>query len=211
MSKIKEKIKNYFKKKKTFSIVLDFLFYGFIILLIIPGTRKSILPVFMRTILHPPLKKVSTTPLQKLTERDYLWPVEKFDGTQVYLTQFRRQVMFINFWATWCPPCRAEMPGIQKLFDQYKKKIIFLMIVNDKPEAIRVYLKKHHYTFPVLLQKYEAPTAFRTSSIPVTYIVDANGNIVLVHKGASKWNSRKIKRLLDELLIEKNKEFPQAK
>lgn len=211
MSKIKENIKNYFKKKKTFSIVLDFLLYGLIILLLIPGTRKSILPVIMRTVLHPPLKKVSTAPLQKLTEKDYLWPVEELDGTQVYLTQFRRQVMFINFWATWCPPCRAEMPGIQKLFDQYKKKVIFLMIVNDKPEAIREYIKKHHYTFPVLLQKYEPPTAFRSSSIPVTYIVDANGNIVLVHKGASKWNSRKIKRLLDKLIIEQNKEFPQRK
>lgn len=203
MSKLRGKVKNYFKKKKTVSIVLDFLFYALIILFIIPGTRKTILPVFMRSVLHPPLKKVSTIPVQKLTDKDFQWPLEKTDGTKTSLAAFKNEVLFINFWATWCPPCRAEMPGIQKLYEEYGNRVRFLMIVHDNPESIVAYIQKHRYTFPVYLQNYKAPDVFQTSSIPTTFIVDAKGNLVLRHKGASKWNARKIKRLLDQLLKEK--------
>ncbi len=203
MNKLREKINNYFRKKKTISIILDFLFWGLIILFLIPGTRKTILPVFMRSVLHPPLKKISTTPVRKLSDKDFQWPLEKMDGTATSLADFKDEVLFINFWATWCPPCRAEMPGIQKLYEEYGKKVRFLMIVHDNPESILEYIQKHHYTFPVYIQNYEAPAVFRTSSIPATFIVDAKGNLVLKHKGASKWDSRKIKRLLNQLLKEK--------
>ncbi|HHJ10541.1 MAG TPA: TlpA family protein disulfide reductase [Bacteroidetes bacterium] len=203
MSKLREKIKNYFKKKKTLSIVLDFLFYVLIILFIIPGTRKTILPVFMRTILHPPLKNVSTIPLQKITENDYQWPLNKLDGKQVFLGDFKQQVLFINFWATWCPPCRAEMPGIQKLYEKYGNKVKFLMITAEDPGSVKAYIKKNSYTFPIYLQQYKAPAVFRSNSIPTTFIVDAKGGIVLLHKGASKWNSGKIEHLLDTLIAEK--------
>ncbi len=205
MSKLKEKVKDYFKKKKTVSIVLDFLFYALILLFIIPGTRKTILPVFMRTILHPPLKKVSSAPLQKITEKDYQWSLNTPDGEQVFLGDFKQQVLFINFWATWCPPCRAEMPGIQKLYEKYGERVKFLMITAEEPGVVKSYLSKNSYTFPVYLQKYKAPAVFRTNSIPATFIVDASGGIVLSHKGASKWNSGKIEHLLDELIAQKEK------
>ncbi len=208
MTKLQEKVKNYFKKRKTVSIILDFLFYLIILSFLIPGTRKTVLPFFMRAVLHPPLKKISTAPTQKVSDKDFQWPLEKMDGSVVKLDRFRNEVLFINLWATWCPPCRAEMPSIQKLYDDYGDKVRFLMIVHDNPGSIRNFIRDNHYTFPVYLQKYEAPEVFSTNSIPTTFIVDSRGNIVLKHKGASKWNSRKIRRLLDELLREKGNNSP---
>ncbi len=199
---IKERIKNYFKTKKWWSILLDFLFYGLIILFLIPSTRRTVWPVLMRTVLHPPLKKVSTTPLRTLGDRDLQWSLATLDGRHVTLGNYRGRVLFINLWATWCPPCRAEMPGIEKLYKDYGDKVVFLMIAGDTPEKVKQYLHDNGYTFPALIQESKAPPPLQTKSIPTTFIVDKKGNIVLEHKGASKWNAKKIRNLLDKLLEE---------
>ena len=199
---VKEKIKNYFKTKKWWSIALDFLFYLLILLVLIPSTRRTVWPVLMRTVLHPPLKKVSTAPIRTLGERDLQWSLATLDGRHVTLGDYRGRVLFINLWATWCPPCRAEMPGIEKLYKDYGDRVAFLMIAGDSPEKVRTYIEDNGYTFPVLIQETKAPPPLQTSSIPTTFIVDRQGNIVLQHKGASKWNAGKIRKLLDELLQE---------
>jgi thiol-disulfide isomerase/thioredoxin len=200
---IKERIKNYFKTKKWWSIALDFLFYLLILLFLIPSTRRTVWPVLMRTVLHPPLKKVSTVPEKTLGERDLQWPLTTLEGRKVTLGDYKGRVLFVNLWATWCPPCRAEMPGIEKLFREYGDRVTFLMIAGDTPQKVKEYLKDHKYTFPVLIQTVATPPSLKTRSIPTTFIIDKQGNIVLEHKGASKWNARKIRRLLDELLEER--------
>jgi thiol-disulfide isomerase/thioredoxin len=200
---IKERIKNYFKTRKWWSIALDFLFYLLILLFLIPSTRRTVWPVLMRSVLHPPLKKVSTVPEKTLGERDLQWPLTTLEGRQVTLGDYKGRVLFVNLWATWCPPCRAEMPGIEKLYKEYGDRVTFLMIAGDTPQKVKSYLKEHGYTFPVLIQTVAAPSALKSRSIPTTFIIDKKGNIILEHKGASKWNSRKIKRLLNELLEER--------
>lgn len=202
-STIKERIKNYFKTKKWWSIALDFLFYLLILLFLIPSTRRTVWPVLMRTVLHPPLKKVSDTPVETLGKEELQWSLVTLDGRRVTLGDYRRKVVFINFWATWCPPCRAEMPGIEKLYKEYGDRVVFLMIAGDTPQKVKAYIGSNGYTFPVLIQSSAAPPALRSRSIPTTFIIDREGNIVLRHKGASKWNARKIKRLLDKLLEER--------
>ena len=202
MKPVKDKIKNYFKTKKWWSIALDFLFYLLILLILIPSTRRTVWPVLMRTVLHPPLKKVSAVPLEKLGDAEMQWSLVTLDGRRVTLGDYKGKVVFVNFWATWCPPCRAEMPGIEKLYKEYGDRVAFLMIAGDTPQKVKEYLAGNGYTFPVLIQSSAAPPALQSRSIPTTFIIDREGNIVLRHKGASKWNARKIRKLLDELLGE---------
>ena len=139
-STIKERIKNYFKTKKWWSIALDFLFYLLILLFLIPSTRRTVWPVLMRTVLHPPLKKVSDTPVETLGKEELQWSLVTLDGRRVTLGDYRRKVVFINFWATWCPPCRAEMPGIEKLYKEYGDRVVFLMIAGDTPQKVKAYI-----------------------------------------------------------------------
>ena len=200
MINIKDKIKRYFKSRKWWSILLDMLFYLLLLLFLIPSTRRTVWPVLMRTFLHPPLKKVSEVPVRTLAEEDLQWTLYRMDGKTVRLAEYKGKVMFINLWATWCPPCRAEMPGIEKLYREYGDRVAFLMIAGDDPAKVRKYVQDNGYSFPVLLQRSAAPPPLRSRSIPTTFIVNKEGNIVLEHKGASKWNARKIKRLLDDLL-----------
>ena len=141
--------------------------------------------------------------METLGKEELQWSLVTLDGRRVTLGDYRRKVVFINFWATWCPPCRAEMPGIEKLYKEYGDRVVFLMIAGDTPQKVKAYIGSNGYTFPVLIQSSAAPPALRSRSIPTTFIIDREGNIVLRHKGASKWNARKIKRLLDKLLEER--------
>lgn len=199
--KIKERIQNYFKKRKPLSIIFDFIFYLLILLLLIPGTRKKVAPVFIRTFLHAPLS-VSPEDRVQLSAEDYQWPLADASGNPVYLSRFQDKVIFLNFWATWCPPCRAEMPSIQKLYNDYKDKIAFVLVTTEKPETVHEYFRQENFDMPVYYQTYESPPDLATRSIPTTFIIDRKGSIALTHKGASKWNARKIRRLIDGLTEE---------
>jgi len=197
--KLQERIRNYFKKRKTLSIVFDLIFYLLILLLLIPGTRKKVAPVFIRTFLHAPISIVPSERVM-LSAEDYRWPLKDEDGNPVYLSRFQGEVIFLNFWATWCPPCRAEMPGIQKLYNDYKEKIHFVLVTQEDPQTVSKFLNEKGYTFPVYFQAYETPSQFVSRTIPTTFIIDRDGGIALTHKGASKWNARKIMKMLDELV-----------
>ncbi|MBA4601191.1 TlpA family protein disulfide reductase [Thermoactinomyces mirandus] len=93
----------------------------------------------------------------------------------------------VNFWATWCPPCKYEMPYFQKLYEQYNNEINVIMVnqtaMESKEEDVGSYLKKNRFTFPVVLDRLQDGSVvgidqYRLFSIPATFIVDENGKIV---------------------------------
>ena len=99
--------------------------------------------------------------------------VETNKGTTFDLSKVEKPVL-VNFWATWCPPCRAEMPGLQNLYDEYKDKIDFVMInVGETNDDISAFLNENNtYTFPI---GYDPNTryaeTFKITGIPTTFIV----------------------------------------
>ena len=196
---LKEKITGYFRKRKTGSLIFDFFFYLFILLLLIPGTRKAVAPVFIRTFLHAPIFLSKGDQVQ-LTDEDYRWPLQDQDENPVFLNRYRDEVVILNFWATWCPPCRAEMPSLQKLYNDYKDKVRFILVTSEDPATVQQFMKEQGYDLPVYYQKYAAPKHFSSRSVPTTYIINRQGTIVLEHKGASKWNAPRIRRMLDGLV-----------
>jgi len=133
---------------------------------------------------------------------NYLWNLKGINTSDYNFENAKGKVVFLNFWATWCPPCRAEMPSIQKLFDDYKDKVEFVFITNENPEKVIPFLKKNNYSLPSYNQYTREPNEFKVSSIPATYLINKKGEIVIHSVGSSDWNSKKIRTLLDKLLSE---------
>jgi len=132
--------------------------------------------------------KPGTKPAIPFTLRDQY-------GKTHQLSDYRGKVIFLNFWATWCPPCRAEMPDIQKLYERSPKEgkdaVIVLGVAtpglgNEKDEkGIKAFMDKNKYTYPVLMDtKGELFTAYGIRAIPTTYMIDRKGNLFGVVRGA---------------------------
>jgi len=133
---------------------------------------------------------------------NYDWKLKGINVDDYDFESVKGKVVFVNFWATWCPPCRAEMPSIQKLYDDYKDKVEFIFVSNEKSGTVSNFLTKNNYSLPSYNQFNNSPPEFSVSSIPATYLLNKKGEIVIHSIGAENWNSDKIRKLLDELLNE---------
>lgn len=182
--------------KKQWSNVL---FGVFIVLLIIPQTRMPIQVFVQRLISFSPSE---TSEDKRETLLDYKWPLLTLDSQEINFSQSEGKVVVVNFWATWCPPCVAEMPSFQKLYDDYGSKVDFYFVTSEKPEKVTRFLEKHNYSLPVFLQYFEAPEQMQASVLPTTYVISRTGEIVVNESGVADWNSKKIRKLLDKLLSE---------
>jgi peroxiredoxin len=125
------------------------------------------------------------------------------DGAMVRFSDFKGKIVFLNFWATWCPACRLEMPSMEKLHNRFRNKD-FVMIAIDLQEpasTVRAFLKDHHLTFTALLDSDgEAAALFSVTSIPVTFILDKEGNIIGGALGAREWDKKEATSLFEHLV-----------
>ncbi|MCK0162159.1 TlpA family protein disulfide reductase [Allomuricauda sp. F6463D] len=134
--------------------------------------------------------------------KNYDWSLVGLNGERTNLESNKGEVILINVWATWCPPCVAELPGFVELYDDYKDKVTFAFVANDERQKVEAFLTKKGYTLPVYFQVSNAPPELDSNSIPVTYILDKQGNIVVDKTGAANWNSDNTRALLDDLISE---------
>ncbi|TZF94853.1 redoxin domain-containing protein [Chryseobacterium panacisoli] len=133
--------------------------------------------------------------------------VKNEDGTVINTSALQNKVVFINFWASWCPPCRAEFPSVQKLYDQYKKNpdMVFLTVnLDDNADLGKSYLKENGFTIPFLVPAGNIPGVLYSGSLPTTVVLDKKGNIRLHHKGLADYSKDSFYRQIDELLKQKN-------
>jgi peroxiredoxin len=126
-------------------------------------------------------------------------------GDSVSMGDLRGKVVFLNIWATWCAPCREEMPSMEKLYErlQSDKGFVMLAISQDTSsrDEVAAYVKKHGYRFDVLLDpKNVVAEAYNVSGVPETFIIDREGRIVAHHSGAFDWSDPAIRDALEELL-----------
>jgi thiol-disulfide isomerase/thioredoxin len=122
-------------------------------------------------------------------ERPDQWTFRTLDGTEMAFSQFKGKVVFLNFWATWCPHCVAELPNIQNLYDSLKNEdVAFLLISDEDTGTIRKFMEKKRYNLPVYLRGKDLPKVFATQGIPATFILDRDGMIAFKHVGSAKWD-----------------------
>lgn len=114
--------------------------------------------------------------------------MKNLEGKDVSLEDYRGKKVMLNFWATWCPPCKAEMPALEKLYQQKSDEIEVLAVNLDSQNDVAGFVNKNQLTFPVLLDENgETQQAYSIISIPTTFIIDEKGIIVKKHIGSMSY------------------------
>lgn len=177
----------------------NILFVLFIVLLIIPQTRAPIQVGVNRLIAFSP-STVSEAKRDQLN--DYNWQMRGMGGNRYNLTDAQGEVVIINLWATWCPPCIAEMPSFQKLYDEYGQNVTFLFVSNEEPATISSFLERHQYELPIYQPLSAGPERLQSRSLPTTYVLSRSGEIVVEKTGVADWNASSFHKVLDDLIQE---------
>ncbi len=147
--------------------------------------------------LHPPNQRLSFKVNLKLpTLEGMTWDLADLSG----------QVILLNFWATWCYPCRVETPSMQAVYTTYQSKGFTILAIASDAQGMSVvspFAQEHGLTFPILLDSHNwVGERLHIPGIPTSYLLDKQSRIAAIEVGARDWNSPSVRRALDELLAE---------
>lgn len=147
--------------------------------------------------------------IEEKTEESSLIPpnfsVRTEDGKIIDTSQLKGKVVFINFWASWCPPCRAEFPSVQKLYDRYRsnENMVFLTVnLDDEMILGKKYLQKEKFSIPFLVPSSSIPKELYSGSIPTTIVLDKTGKIRMHHSGMADYSKDSFYQEIEQLLKE---------
>jgi peroxiredoxin len=113
--------------------------------------------------------------------------LKDLNGQELSLSDLKGKKVFLNFWATWCPPCKAEMPEIEKLYQETKDSdlVIVAVEIGEPLDTVKPFIHNNKYNFKVLLDSDQSvATKYNITSIPTSYFIDTEGNIVSKHVGS---------------------------
>ena len=129
------------------------------------------------------------------------WSVKTLDGVEVNLAEHARgKTLFLNFWATWCGPCVAELPSIEKLYSQFGSDIAFVCVSQEDAETLKKFMEFKKYTVPVFYTDTIPPAELNAAAIPSTFLISPDGKILLKHMGAADWAHESVLSFLREKL-----------
>ncbi|NIW37901.1 MAG: redoxin domain-containing protein [Gemmatimonadetes bacterium] len=132
---------------------------------------------------------------------DFAYP--SLDGDTARLSSQRGRVVLVNVWATWCPPCREEMPSIQRLYDAYRDSgfTVLAVSIDVDTAAVRPFVKELGLTFPILFDPAGSIIKlYGTVGVPESFVGDKEATLVLRRVGADDWFSTSNQRLIAALL-----------
>jgi peroxiredoxin len=141
----------------------------------------------------------------KIGYRPPNFTLQNLEGKTVDLESFRGKVIFINFWATWCIPCRAEMPALEKLYQDFKDKDFVMLAVSEDLEGksvVEPFVQELKITFPILLDSDLAVNSlYGIRAIPETFLIDKTGLITHKIPGARDWTQKDMRELVEKLVL----------
>ncbi len=138
---------------------------------------------------RPPETPTADAPVVKLLREPVEiapFSVTDLNGRTINSVDFRGKVVIVNFWATWCPPCRAEIPDLIKLQDRYRDQLVVLGVSEDEgpPESVLTFVADQKMNYPVVMVTPELRKIFRgVTALPTTFVLDRDGKIVKKHVG----------------------------
>jgi len=131
--------------------------------------------------------------------QEYAVPLEAKDFTltdinnkRVSLKNYRGKIVMLNFWATWCLPCRQEMPSMEKLYRQFKDKgfVVISVASGEDSKSVNAFIKKYNITFPALLDSnLEVTDHYKVWALPTTYFINPKGEIIGRVQGSRDWGT----------------------
>lgn len=179
------------KKKLSVSNIIYLLLIAILVIMLINPTAKSLwirglinIGFFKPEIPAQVLPKVLTNP-SNIAFRDNT-------GKILNITDLKGKVIFVNFWATWCPPCIAEMPNVNELYQQYKNTpnaIFILADVDNNYTTANAFMKSHQYDLPVYTLAGNMPEDIMDGTIPTTLVFNKKGELVFRHTNTANYNS----------------------
>jgi len=133
--------------------------------------------------------------------------LEALNGGKVHLNALKGKIVILNFWASWCGPCKEEMPSMDALNQHFKERDFVLLTISidyGGREPVRKFIEKHPYQFSVLLDpKGNTLDLFQINRIPTTLIIDKKGKMIGRVIGPKNWNSSEVLSLVDQMISDR--------
>ena len=151
------------------------------------------------------LQLISTSPsVEKVENRqeiiEYSGTITSENGQLIPFENYKNKPVIISFWATWCPSCIAEMPSLQKLYNDYKNSVSFLLVTNEQKEKVQAFMQQKNYDMPIFYNENNLPNLLHSKSIPATFLIAPNGEIVIKKIGVANWNSEQVRAVLNKII-----------
>lgn len=182
-----------FKAKSAWAKTTDILLLLLLIAVFTPDGRVMMQRMILKTGIMGSIEKNMD---EAVAEASKTWLLQDMKGNTLAFSSFEGKPVFLNFWATWCPPCKAEMPSILELKQEMGDKVELVLVSYEDPEKVRVFLADNAWDLPVYFPLTEIPSQLKASALPSTFIIDSKFRIVHRSKGMSDWASQEVKSLL---------------
>ncbi len=173
---------------------------GIIGLLYITGWHTQVLGTMQRGLLATGLIKPDIpAETENLPEANLEFYFADLNGSVTSLNEFKGKAVFMNIWATWCPPCIAEMPSIQALYNDFRDNpnVKFVLVSMDEDfEKAKEFMEKREYDLPIYHYRTKAPGTYESTVIPTTYVISADGKLAMEKRGLAKYDSDEFKDFL---------------
>ena len=169
---------------------------------------KELSIMYLNEVIEAPELKAPSPEDMKVSTIDFESNMLQFsdlDNNIFTIQDFKGKNLFINYWATWCNPCLAEMPYMAELYEnyQYQDDLIFLYLSREKLDTIKNYIPKDESLQNLPIYKIVTDDEFfATSGIPTTFIVNSKGEVVVKDVGSAFWNDESVFKFLDQLIQE---------
>lgn len=127
--------------------------------------------------------------------------IKEYNGSEKMLTSYKFKVLLINFWASWCEPCKEEIPFLNNIYNQYKDKgVMVLGITEDDAKSIKEFIKKIPINYPIIMDDGSISDAFKVIGYPMTYFYDYEGKLLTQTFGLQRqyYFESKIKELIND-------------
>jgi thiol-disulfide isomerase/thioredoxin len=197
--------KEQIQQKKKRKIKKEFIEWGVILaigaFLYLTGLHTEVIGTVQGLVLKTGLIKPNISKEEPISKFDYNFRLVDIDGKLLEGQTLKGKTVFINLWATWCPPCIAEMPDINKLYNEMASDdIVFLMIsLDDEFNKAKKFLEKKEYDFNIYQFASTPPSELYSKIIPTTFVLSPGGEIVVRKEGMAKYSSKSFREFLKSL------------
>ena len=178
---------------------IDIVFVVILLVVLIPQIRVPV-QVFLQRFISMAPSEIDKD--ERETIANYTWELASLEGNKVAFSQSEGRVVLVNYWASWCPPCVAEMPSLQTLYERYGDRVDFYFVTSEEAVVANKFLQNTGYTFPVYISSHWPPKELQTQTLPTTYLISKQGEIVIKKTGVANWSSEKVLKTIDNLLLQ---------